>query len=63
MLANVPFAIISAMVRRSSSVTPGLACGGYRTMDVPGWSAGPTVIQCIPPYSTSPRTSKPRVSR
>src|SRR5712691_4311029 len=28
------------MVRRSSSVTPGLATGGYRTMDMAGWSAG-----------------------
>src|SRR3954447_24679791 len=27
MLAKVPFAIISAMVRRSSSVTPGVAAG------------------------------------
>jgi hypothetical protein len=26
-------------------------------------AGGPTVIQCIPPYSTSLRTSKPRVSR
>src|SRR6266540_3757441 len=51
------------MVRRSSSVMPGVAAGGYRTMDVPGWSGGPTVIQCIPPYSTSLRTSKPRASR
>jgi hypothetical protein len=32
----VPLAIISAMVRRSSSVTPGAAAGGYRTMDVSG---------------------------
>ena len=63
MLANVPFAIICAMVRRSSSVMPGVAAGGYRTIDVSGWSAGPTVIQCIPPYSTSLRTSNPRVSR
>ena len=46
----MPLAIISAMVRRSSSVMPGVAAGGYRTMDVSGWSAGPTVIQCIPPY-------------
>ena len=30
----MPLAIISAIVRRSSSVTPGLAAGGYRTMDV-----------------------------
>src|SRR5918995_1360875 len=34
-----------------------------RTMAVPGWSAGPTVIQRIPSYPTSLRTSKPRVSR
>ena len=27
---------------------PGSTPGGCRTMDVPGWSAGPTVIQCIP---------------
>ena len=39
------------------------AAGGCKTMDVPGWSAGPTVIQRIPPYPTSLRTSKPRVSR
>ena len=63
MLAYVPLAIISAIVRRSSSVRPGVATGGYRTIDVPGWSAGPTVIQCSPLYSTSLRTSKPRVSR
>jgi len=56
-------AIISAMVRRSSSVMPGSAAGGCRTMDVPGWSAGPTVIQRISPYPTSLRTSKPTVSR
>ena len=29
----------------------------------PGWSAGPTVIQRTPPYPTSLRTSKPRMSR
>jgi len=62
MLAKVPLAIISATVRRSSSVMPGVAAGGYRTMDVPGWS-GSRPIQCIPPYSTSFRTSNPRVSR
>jgi hypothetical protein len=40
----------SAMVRRSSSVTPQPgANGGSRTIDVPGWSAGPTVIQRSPP--------------
>jgi hypothetical protein len=33
------------MVRRSSSVMPGSAAGGARRMDVPGWPAGPTVIQ------------------
>ena len=37
--------------------------GGCRTMDVLGWSAGPTVIQRIPLYPTSLRTSKPRLSR
>jgi hypothetical protein len=63
MLANVPLAIISATVRRSSSVMPGEAAGGYSTIDVPGWPGGPTVIQCMPAYSTSLRTSKPRVSR
>ena len=26
----------------------GVAAGGYRTMDVPGWPAGPTVIQRMP---------------
>ena len=41
----------------------GVAAGGNRTMDVPGWSGGPTVIQRIPAYPTSLRTSKPRVSR
>jgi hypothetical protein len=57
-------AIISAMVRRSSSVIPQPGgASGVRTMDVPGWSAGPTVIHRIPPYPTSLRTSKPRVSR
>jgi hypothetical protein len=56
-------AIISRRVRRSSSVRPGLAAGGCRTMDVSGWSAGPTVIQRIPLYPTSSRTSKSRVSR
>jgi hypothetical protein len=50
----------STMVRRSSSVMPGSAAGGDRTMDVPGWSAGPTVIQRVPPCATSLRTSKPR---
>ena len=34
-------------------VTLGPAAGGSGTMDVPRWSAGPTVIQRIPPYSTS----------
>ena len=32
-------------------------------MDVPGWAAQPAVIQRIPPYPTSLRTSKPRVPR
>src|SRR5712691_5347180 len=51
------------MVRRSSSVTPQPGgAGGSRTMDVPGWSAGPTVIQRIPSYPKSLRTSKPRVA-
>src|SRR6266542_4208673 len=62
MLAKVPLAIISATVRRSSSVRPGVAAGGYRTMDVPGWSGGPTVIQCIPPYSRSIRSRTRRRS-
>ena len=47
----MPLAIISAMVRRSSSVMPGSAAGGCSTMDVPGWSAGPTVIQRIGPVA------------
>src|SRR5215211_497923 len=51
------------MVRRSSSVMPGVAAVGQRTMDVPGWPGAPTVSQCIPPYWTSLRSSKPRVSR
>jgi hypothetical protein len=34
--AQLPLAINSAMVRRSSSVTPGSAAGGSRTMDVDG---------------------------
>ncbi len=59
----MPLAIISAIVRRSSSVMPGVADGGYKAIDVPGWSAGPTVIQRNPLYPTSSRTSKPRVSR
>src|SRR5579859_3911354 len=59
-MAYVPLAIISTMVRRSLPVMPGPAPGGYRTMDVPGWPPGPTVIQRIPPYPTSLRTSKPR---
>jgi len=33
----VPLAIISAMVRRSSSVMPGSMAGGARRMDVLGW--------------------------
>jgi len=32
-------------------------------MDVPGWSAGPTVIQRIPPYATSLRTSQSSVAQ
>jgi hypothetical protein len=32
-------------------------------MDVLGWAAEPAVIQRIPPYPTSLRTSKPRVPR
>ena len=32
-------------------------------MDVPGWAAQPAVIQRIPLYPTSLRTSKPRVPR
>jgi hypothetical protein len=59
----VPLAIISAIVRFSSSVMPGLADGGARTIDMFGWSAGPTVIQRIVPLPTSSRTSKPSVSR
>src|SRR5215213_1947995 len=51
------------MVRRSSSVMPGSAAGGCRTIDVPGWPGGPTVIQRISPYPTSPLTSKPIASR
>ena len=47
-MPNVPLAIISAMVRFSSSLTPGVACGGYSTMDVPGWPLGPTVSQRMP---------------
>jgi hypothetical protein len=60
---KVPLAIISAMVRRSSSVKPGPTAGGARRMDVLGWPAGPTVIQRIVPCPTSVRTSKPRMSR
>jgi hypothetical protein len=56
-------AIISTMVRRSSSVTPASAANGSRMMDVPGRSAGPTVIERIPSYPASLRTPKPRVSR
>jgi hypothetical protein len=56
-------AIISAMVRRSSSVMPGSAAGGARRIDVPGWSVGPTVIQRIVPWPMSLRTSKPMVVR
>jgi hypothetical protein len=56
-------AIISVMVRRSSSVMPGSAAGGCSTMEVPGWLGGPTVIQRMSLYPTSPRTSKPRMSR
>ena len=41
----MPFAIISAMMRRSSSVIPVSAAGGSRRMDITGWSGGPTVIQ------------------
>jgi hypothetical protein len=44
MLAYVPLAIISAIMRRSSSVMPGVAAGGYRTMDVAGsffWQYAP----------------------
>jgi hypothetical protein len=32
-------------------------------MDVPGWSAGPTVIQRIPLYATSLRTSQASVAQ
>ena len=39
------------------------AAGGYSTIDVSGWSTGPTVSQCSPFHSTSLRTSKPRRSR
>ena len=53
----MPFAIVSALVRRSSSVMPGVANGGYRTMEVPGWPAGPTVIRAYR-VSDSLRTSK-----
>jgi len=48
MLAYVPLAIISVMVRRSSSVMPGSTAGGCSTMDVAGWSGVPTVSQRIP---------------
>jgi AraC-like DNA-binding protein len=47
-----------ALLRRGD-----LSVTGSRTMDVPGWSAGPTVIQRMLPVPTSLRTSKPRVSR
>ena len=46
----MPLAIISLMVRRSSSVMPGSANGGVRTMLVSGWPGGPTVIQRILPF-------------
>ncbi len=44
----LPLAIISVMVRRSSSVTPAPTAGGCRTIDVSGWLTGPTVIQRSP---------------
>ena len=44
-------------------LNPGLAAGGFRTIEVPGWWAGPTVIQRIVPWPTSLRTSKPSRSR
>src|SRR6478672_8517878 len=59
----VPLAIIAWMTRRSSSVRPGVASGGYRTILVSVWFGGPTVVQRILPPPTSRRTSKPRVSR
>ncbi len=46
MAAKVPLAIISAIVRRSSSVMPGSTAGGCSTIDGP--PAGPTVIQRSP---------------
>jgi hypothetical protein len=44
----VPLAIISVIVRRSSSVMPGVTAGGDSTMLTSGWAGGPTVIQCSP---------------
>jgi hypothetical protein len=44
-------------------VEDGVESAVARRMDVPGWSAGPTVIQRIAPWPTSLRTSKPRLSR
>ena len=37
----MPLAIISRIVRRSSSVMPGSTAGGASTMFVSGWPAGP----------------------
>ena len=56
----MPFAIISAMERRYSSVMPGSAAGGARRIAVAGWPAAPTVIQRILPCPSSFLTSKPR---
>ena len=63
MMAKGTYAGINLATKDLDGTFERLAAGGYRTMDVAGWSRGPTVIQCIPPYSTSLRTSKPRVSR
>ena len=40
----MPFAIISAMMRRSSSVIPGSAASGPRRTDISGWSVGPEMV-------------------
>jgi hypothetical protein len=53
----------SAIACLSSGEAFGLATGGSRMMLMSGWDGGPMVVQRMPSYLTSLRTSKPSTSR
>ena len=63
MMAKGSYAHVTLATADLDGTFERLEAGGARRMDVPGWPAGPTVIQRILPWPTSLRTSKPRVSR